>query len=114
MTNEVHGLAGTTGSRGTGFPLGNGEGAMDSEIGHSGAAERDGHWGAAGGLPVQERPRAGAVVGRPSSAGASNSRNLVAIHDHLRGELRQIRRAVEEIAAGEVRGARTASWRSAG
>ncbi len=75
---------------------------MDSEIGHSGAAERDGHWGAAGELPVQERPRAGAVVGRSSAPGANNSRNLVTIHDHLRGELRQIRRAVEDIAAGEL------------
>ncbi len=70
--------------------------------------------GAAGGLPVQERPRAGAVVGRPCAAGANNSWNLVAIHGHLRGELRQTRRAPQDIAAGVVRGARTASWRSAG
>lgn len=77
MTNEVHGLARTTGSRGTGFPLGNGEGAngkgaMDSEIGHSGAAERDGHWV----LPAGFRCRS--VRGpEPSSAGPPRQERVI-------------------------------------
>ena len=77
--------------------------------------ERDGSWGNAGGLPVTDRPRA-----RPSSAadqpgrvgipaGRDNHRNLVAIHDHLRSELEQIRLAVSQVADGELDpgGART-------
>ena len=66
------------------------------------AVERDGHWGNAGGLPVQDRPRAMPLAGGRSQDSAGNHRNLVAIHDHLRGELRQIRGAVEDVASGEL------------
>ena len=67
--------------------------------------ERDGSWGSAGGLPVAERPRAPAagasVAGRSGRfRGAVNHRDLVAIHDHLRTELKQIERAVHEVASG--------------
>jgi hypothetical protein len=66
------------------------------------AVERDGHWGNAGGLPVQDRPRVTPLAESRSRDSAGNHRNLVAIHDHLRGELRQIRGAVEDVASGEL------------
>lgn len=66
--------------------------------------EREGNWGNAGGLPVEDRPLA--VVDLDSSAapvgGRDNHRNLVAIHDHLRSELEQIGQAVNQVAAGEL------------
>ena len=71
-------------------------------------AERDGRWGDAGGLRVQDRPRAPRVdpASDPSRAGApagpDNVRNLVAIHDHLRAELEQIGQAVAQVAEGEM------------
>jgi hypothetical protein len=73
----------------------------------AGGGERDGHWGDAGGLRVQDRPRAPRLdppeptgVGAP--AGPDNFRNLVAIHDHLRAELEQIGQAVAQVAEGEL------------
>ncbi len=66
--------------------------------------ERDGRWGDAGGLRVQDRPRAPqvdvAAAGGPS--GPDNFHNLVAIHDHLRAELEQIDEAVRRVAEGEL------------
>ncbi len=64
--------------------------------------ERHGNWGTAGGLPVQDRPRAVSLAATPSRVGAGNHRNLVAIHDQLRGELRQIQHAVDEVVAGQL------------
>ena len=67
--------------------------------------ERDGHWGDAGGLRVQDRPRAPRLAAAPAAGGASgpdNFRNLVAIHDHLRAELEQIAQAVQQVADGEL------------
>lgn len=64
--------------------------------------ERDGSWGDAGGLPVGDRPSANRIDGPPSRIGGGNHHNLVAIHDHLRGELRQIRQAVDDVASGEL------------
>ncbi|HEY4993272.1 MAG TPA: hemerythrin domain-containing protein, partial [Nakamurella sp.] len=72
------------------------------------AAERDGNWRTAGGLPVADRPsavRSDTVTARPVTApaiGRDNHRNLVAIHDHLRSELEQIGQAVNQVAAGEL------------
>ncbi|WP_395726932.1 LLM class flavin-dependent oxidoreductase [Nakamurella sp.] len=66
--------------------------------------ERDGSWGDAGGLPVQDRPRP-PVLDPPAPSGPShpdNFRNLVAIHDHLRAELEQIGQAVGQVAEGEL------------
>jgi hypothetical protein len=65
--------------------------------------ERDGRWGDAGGLPVQDRPRP-PRLDRPPSAPSfpDNLRNLVAIHDHLRAELEQIGQAVRQVAEGEL------------
>jgi hypothetical protein len=62
--------------------------------------ERTGHWGSAGGLPVQDRPAASELAGRPITAGAGNHRSLIQIHDHLRGELTQIRQAAVEVGVG--------------
>lgn len=65
--------------------------------------ERDGNWGAAGGLPVQDRPQPPRLD--PPAAAPSfpdNVRNLVAIHDHLRSELEQIDQAVQQVAEGEL------------
>ena len=84
------------------------ESESESESDAARPLERDGSWGNAGGLPVTDRPRA-----RPSSAsdqpggvgvpaGRDNHRNLVAIHDHLRSELEQIRLAVSQVADGEL------------
>jgi hypothetical protein len=69
--------------------------------------ERDGDWGDAGGLRVQDRPRAPAIdipatVGSGNPSGPDNLRNLVAIHDHLRAELEQIGQAVNQVAEGEL------------
>ena len=64
--------------------------------------ERQGNWRSAGGLPVDDRPVAGRLAGSPTRMGAGNHRNLVAIHDHLRGELEQIRRAAVDVAAGDL------------
>ncbi len=68
------------------------------------APERDGNWGSAGGLPVTDRPRAAPLDPAATGpvVGADNHRNLVAIHDHLRSELDQIARAVEQVAAGDL------------
>jgi len=66
--------------------------------------ERDGRWGDAGGLPVQDRPRP-PRLDPPAPSGPShpdNFRNLVAIHDHLRAELEQIGQAVRQVAEGEL------------
>lgn len=69
--------------------------------------EREGNWGSAGGLRVQDRPRA-VPAQYPPAEGAGgagnrdNHRNLVAIHDHLRSELEQIGEAVSQVAAGEL------------
>ncbi len=41
-------------------------------------------------------------AGPPTRAGSGNHRNLVAIHDHLRGELQQIRQAATDVVAGEL------------
>ena len=104
-------------SKGVGAPVILSESESESESAADAARplERDGSWGNAGGLPVTDRPRA-----RPSSAadqpgrvgipaGRDNHRNLVAIHDHLRSELEQIRLAVSQVADGELDpgGART-------
>ena len=65
--------------------------------------ERDGHWGAAGGLPVQDRPQPPRLD--PPAAAPSfpdNVRNLIAIHDHLRSELEQIDQAVRQVAEGAL------------
>jgi hemerythrin-like domain-containing protein len=62
--------------------------------------ERSGDWGSAGGLPVQDRPRAVGLTGKPAGNGPGNHRSLVQIHDHLRGELTQIRQAAIEVGAG--------------
>lgn len=62
--------------------------------------ERSGDWGSAGGLPVQDRPRAADLAGRRVGNGAGNHRSLVQIHDHLRGELTQIQQAAIEVGAG--------------
>ena len=62
--------------------------------------ERSGRWGSAGGLPVEDRPQAAPLDGRPTAGGAGNHRSLVQIHDHLRGELTQIRQAAVEVGAG--------------
>ena len=51
---------------------------------------------------MQDRPKAMPLAGGSLRDGAGNHRNLVAIHDHLRGELRQIRSAVEDVASGEL------------
>ena len=51
---------------------------------------------------MRDRPRAMPLAGDRSRDSAGNHRNLVAIHDHLRGELRQIRSAVEDVASGEL------------
>ncbi len=67
--------------------------------------ERDGRWGSAGGLRATERPRAPVLATAdvdPDDAGGENHRNLVAIHDHLRSELVQIRDAVSRVATGEI------------
>jgi len=64
--------------------------------------ERDGSWGDAGGLPVAQRPSAARLPGPVSRIGSGNHRNLVAIHDHLRGELQQIQQAVDDVAAGDL------------
>ncbi|MET3804088.1 hemerythrin-like domain-containing protein [Nakamurella sp. UYEF19] len=64
--------------------------------------EREGNWGTAGGLPVADRPVAVPVTAPPSRVGAGNHRNLVAIHDHLREELRQIGQAAADVASGEL------------
>ncbi len=68
------------------------------------APERDGNWGNAGGLPVTDRPRSARLDPSASGpvVGPDNHRNLVAIHDHLRSELEQIARAVEQVAAGDL------------
>ena len=66
--------------------------------------EREGHWGDAGGLPVQDRPRP-PRLDPPGASGPTfpdNFRNLVAIHDHLRAELEQIGQAVRQVAEGEL------------
>lgn len=65
--------------------------------------ERDGRWGDAGGLAVQDRPRP-PRLDPPASAPTfpDNFRNLVAIHDHLRAELEQIGQAVRQVADGEL------------
>ena len=42
------------------------------------------------------------LTGGRSRNGAGNHRNLVAIHDHLRGELRRILSAVDDVASGEL------------
>ena len=63
--------------------------------------ERDGNWGSAGGLPVEDRPLA-VLTSTASNGGHDNHRNLVAIHDHLRSELEQIGQAVNQVAAGEL------------
>ncbi len=39
---------------------------------------------------------------RGSQKSSGNHRNLVAVHDHLRAELRQIRSAVEDVASGAL------------
>lgn len=65
-------------------------------------AERDGHWGDAGGLPVRDRPRPPAIEPPVAGASSDNFRNLVAIHDHLRAELEQIGQAVQQVADGEL------------
>lgn len=65
--------------------------------------ERGGKWGSAGGLPVEDRPRAVALAAGPVGAGSGNHRSLVQIHDHLRGELTQIRQAADEVGAGVLR-----------
>ena len=52
-------------------------------------------------MPVQDRPRAVALTGKPL-AGSGNHRSLVQIHDHLRGELNQIRQAAVEVGAGKL------------
>lgn len=62
--------------------------------------ERSGDWGSAGGLPVQDRPQAVALAGPPAAGGRGNHRSLVMIHNHLRGELSQIRQAAIDVAAG--------------
>lgn len=62
--------------------------------------ERSGDWRSAGGLPVQDRPQAVDLTGRPAGNGPGNYRSLVEIHDHLRGELTQIRQAAIEVGAG--------------
>ncbi|WP_420122192.1 LLM class flavin-dependent oxidoreductase [Nakamurella sp.] len=74
-----------------------------SIVGPAGGPERDGHWGVAGGLPVQDRPQPPRLD--PAAAAPSfpdNVRNLVAIHDHLRAELEQIDQAVRQVAQGEL------------
>ena len=67
--------------------------------------ERQGMWGTAGDLPVQDRPTAGRLPNGPGSADSGNHRSLVAIHDHLRAELRQIQQAVRDVASGELNAA---------
>ena len=77
--------------------------AMAAPAGDDGI-ERDGRWGDAGGLPVQDRPRP-PRLDPPAPSGPShpdNFRNLVAIHDHLRAELEQIAEAVRQVAGGGV------------
>lgn len=49
---------------------------------------------------MQDRPRAVGLTGRPAGLGRDNHRSLVQIHDHLRGELTQIRQAAIEVGAG--------------
>lgn len=49
---------------------------------------------------MQDRPQAADLTGRPARNGPGNHRSLVQIHDHLRGELSQIRQAAVEVGAG--------------
>jgi hemerythrin-like domain-containing protein len=51
---------------------------------------------------VRDRPSATRIDGAPSRIGGGNHHNLVAVHDHLRSELRQIRQAVDDVASGEL------------
>ena len=51
---------------------------------------------------MRDRPSATRIDGAPSRIGGGNHHNLVAVHDHLRSELRQIRQAVDDVASGEL------------
>ncbi len=63
--------------------------------------ERDGHWGDAGGLPTGERPAPLRDSGRPVVLSATRN-SLVAIHDHLRSELTEIRDVAAQVAAATL------------
>ena len=74
--------------------------------------ERDGSWGNAGGLAVHERPRAPElpdIEGNPDVAADASFSDLVAVHDHLRAELVQIKVAVSRVATGEIEPAQARS-----
>ena len=63
--------------------------------------ERDGHWGDAGDLPTGARPAPLRASGRPVVPSASRHA-LVAVHDHLRSELAQIRDVAGQVAAATL------------
>ena len=76
-----------------GFGGGDGYGPMSDE--------RDGHWGDAGGLPTAARPAPLRAAGRPVVLSATRN-SLVAIHDHLRSELTEIRDVAAAVAAATL------------